>query len=203
MGEWSFHIQSEDSADLFTVEGNIVTCNALELRNSQNRTSLGIYFKEKRTTWEGLFDTFIVRSTDGDEQLGQLEKFNERDWKVLGRDGKQAASAKKNDQNYKFLKAMSKQRFKKRFGRLPETHNFIFSLGNRKIGSLAQKEPYTDQYELDLSGDTYRQFDRRLALALAILLVCKEYLRAGAADEEADRLREIVSWSVVDSWSHR
>ena len=53
---------------------------------------------------------------------------------------------------------------------LPIPYHFVFLEGERELGGLTRILGLRDQYELDLSGDTERLVDRRLAVALAIAL---------------------------------
>ena len=55
-------------------------------------------------------------------------------------------------------------------GWIPIPYNFEFLAGDRVIGAMDRKFKLRDQYVLDLSGDTDRTIDRRLAVALAIAL---------------------------------
>jgi hypothetical protein len=51
---------------------------------------------------------------------------------------------------------------------IPVPYNFDILLDDRVIGSLNRRLQFRDTYVLDLSGDTERLIDRRLAIALAI-----------------------------------
>jgi uncharacterized protein YxjI len=53
-------------------------------------------------------------------------------------------------------------------GLVPIPYNFDFFVGDRVVGKMDRKFKLRDQYVLDLSGDTERAVDRRLAIALAI-----------------------------------
>jgi uncharacterized protein YxjI len=53
-------------------------------------------------------------------------------------------------------------------GLIPIPYNFDILAGERTIGKMDRKFKLRDQYVLDLSGDTGRGLDRRLAIALAI-----------------------------------
>ena len=48
--------------------------------------------------------------------------------------------------------------------------NFIFLRGNRVIGEFNRKLTLLDRYVLDLTADHQRTFDRRIALALGVML---------------------------------
>jgi uncharacterized protein YxjI len=53
-------------------------------------------------------------------------------------------------------------------GLIPIPYNFDIVSGDAVIGRMDRKFKLRDQYVLDLSGDTERRLDRRLAIALAI-----------------------------------
>jgi uncharacterized protein YxjI len=53
-------------------------------------------------------------------------------------------------------------------GLIPIPYNFEIVSGDAVIGRMDRKFKLRDQYVLDLSGDTERRLDRRLAIALAI-----------------------------------
>ena len=48
--------------------------------------------------------------------------------------------------------------------------NFDFLVDGNVVGRMDRKFKLRDQYVLDLSGDTDRKVDRRVAIALAIAL---------------------------------
>lgn len=53
---------------------------------------------------------------------------------------------------------------------IPIVFHFTIDAGNRHLGDLTRRLGVRDRYDLDLSGDTERTIDRRLAIALAIAL---------------------------------
>jgi uncharacterized protein YxjI len=53
-------------------------------------------------------------------------------------------------------------------GLIPIPYNFDILRGDQPIGRMDRKFKLRDQYVLDLSGDTEKTLDRRLAIALAI-----------------------------------
>lgn len=55
------------------------------------------------------------------------------------------------------------------FGALLKT-DFIIEINNKEVGRFIRKWTISDKYILDLSSDPSRLFDRRLAVALGILL---------------------------------
>ena len=55
-------------------------------------------------------------------------------------------------------------------GWIPIPYNFDFLIDGRVVGAMNRKFQLRDRYVLDLSGDTDKRIDRRLAIALAIAL---------------------------------
>jgi hypothetical protein len=55
-------------------------------------------------------------------------------------------------------------------GWIPIPYNFDFLVDGNVVGRMDRKFKLRDQYVLDLSGDTDRTIDRRVAIALAIAL---------------------------------
>ena len=55
-------------------------------------------------------------------------------------------------------------------GWIPIPYNFDFLVDGNVVGRMDRKFKLRDQYVLDLSGDTDRKVDRRVAIALAIAL---------------------------------
>ena len=55
-------------------------------------------------------------------------------------------------------------------GWIPIPYNFDFLVDGSVVGRMDRKFKLRDQYVLDLSGDTDRKVDRRVAIALAIAL---------------------------------
>ena len=53
---------------------------------------------------------------------------------------------------------------------IPIVFHFTIDAGDRHLGDLTRRLGVRDKYDLDLSGDTERAIDRRLAIALAIAL---------------------------------
>jgi uncharacterized protein YxjI len=53
-------------------------------------------------------------------------------------------------------------------GYIPIPYNFDILMGDRVVGHMNRKFQLRDRYVLDVSGDTERTLDRRLAVALAI-----------------------------------
>jgi hypothetical protein len=48
--------------------------------------------------------------------------------------------------------------------------HFEINIGDRKVGDYSRPPGITDRYVLDLTGDTERKIDRRVAMAFTIAL---------------------------------
>jgi uncharacterized protein YxjI len=55
-------------------------------------------------------------------------------------------------------------------GLIPIRYHFDFFIGERDVGGFERKFGLRDRYLLDLSGDQERRIDRRVAIALAVLM---------------------------------
>ena len=55
-------------------------------------------------------------------------------------------------------------------GLIPIRYHFDFFAGEQAVGSFERRFGLRDRYILDLSGDTERRIDRRVAIALAIAM---------------------------------
>lgn len=55
-------------------------------------------------------------------------------------------------------------------GLIPIRYHFDFFTGEQAVGSFERRFGLRDRYILDLSGDTERRIDRRVAIALAIAM---------------------------------
>jgi uncharacterized protein YxjI len=108
----------------------------------------------------------------GDGQIGTLEHLFRQSlvrstWRIRGADGNEVATAHERS------KPMAIARRVVDFipdvgGMIPIPYNFDLLIDGSVIGHLNRKFQLRDRYVLDLSGDTERRLDRRLAIALAI-----------------------------------
>ena len=53
---------------------------------------------------------------------------------------------------------------------VPIIFHFTIDEGDQHLGDFNRRVGFRDTYDLDLSGDTARKIDRRLAIALAVAL---------------------------------
>jgi uncharacterized protein YxjI len=109
-----------------------------------------------------------------EERIGFLHhKFKESllrtTWHVGGPDEQEVAIARERSQVGAILRRVID--FVPDIGGwIPIPYNFDFLIGTRVVGSMNRKFQLRDRYVLDLSGDTDRKIDRRVAIALAIAL---------------------------------
>ena len=100
---------------------------------------------------EHLFKQSLLRST----------------WRISNAAGEEVAVARERSQVMAILRRAID--FVPDYGGLiPIPYNFDILAGDRAIGRMDRKFKLRDQYVLDLSADTERKLDRRLAIALAI-----------------------------------
>ncbi|HEY2806268.1 MAG TPA: hypothetical protein VGI92_10475 [Gemmatimonadales bacterium] len=119
--------------------------------------------------FQPIIATFTVRDDKG-KKLAKLEKnylynFIRKRWIMTGPDGKEIMMAIEDSR----LKAFLRRFIGPLFGLLRT--NFVFMTdADDKIGEFNRKMTILDRYVLDLSDDPKRTFDRRLALALGVML---------------------------------
>jgi hypothetical protein len=111
--------------------------------------------------------------TDGaGERIGVLEKVFGKSllrstWRVLGPGEEEAAVAQERSVPMAILRRAID--FVPEVGGLiPIPYNFDILIDGTPAGKMDRKFQLRDRYVLDLSGDTERRLDRRLAIALAI-----------------------------------
>ena len=108
----------------------------------------------------------------GDEQIGLLhhdfrKSLIRTTWRVLDADGQEVAISQERSSAMAILRRLID--FVPDYGGLiPIPYNFDFLIDGAKAGEMNRKFQLRDRYVLDLSGDTARKLDRRLAVALAI-----------------------------------
>jgi hypothetical protein len=109
----------------------------------------------------------------GDEKIGMLwHKFRESllrtTWHVGGPDEAEVATARERSQAGAIIRRVI-DFVPDVGGWIPIPYNFdILSPDGSTIGRMDRKFQLRDSYVLDLSGDTERNVDRRLAIALAV-----------------------------------
>lgn len=114
--------------------------------------------------------TYTVRDADG-TPLARLRKrylFNliRKRWDVLSPDGRVAWVAKEDS----IVRSILRRLLGPLFGFLRTNFVFHRAGSNRVIGEFERKLTILDRYVLDLTADTQRAFDRRVALALGVML---------------------------------
>lgn len=121
-----------------------------------------------------MFDTggskYDVVAADG-ERIGLLhhlfKSIIRTTWSVYGADEQEIAVARERSQVGAIVRRLID--FVPDVGGLiPIPYNFDILIGDEVVGKMDRKFKLRDQYVLDLSGDTEKRLDRRLAIALAI-----------------------------------
>jgi uncharacterized protein YxjI len=115
---------------------------------------------------------FDVTDAHG-ERIGTLEKAFRRSlvrstWRVLGPDEGELAHVEERSLPIAVLRRVID--FVPYGELVPILFHFTISADGRALGDLTRRWGFRDRYVLDLSGDTERRLDRRLAIALAIAL---------------------------------
>jgi hypothetical protein len=113
-----------------------------------------------------------VTAADG-TRLGSLTKafgasLLRSTWRVLDPDDQELFAATEKSTTVALLRRVAD--FIPFADMVPIPYHFTFVSGGRELGGLTRVYGLRDQYELDLSGDTERRVDRRLAIALGIAL---------------------------------
>jgi len=114
------------------------------------------------------YANFSVLDTAGNP-IGSLRKnllfdYIRRRWQVNNASGTQLCMAKEDSIILSLLRRTGIPIF------LFLRTNFIFLAGERVIGEFNRKLTLLDRYVLDLTADAQRTFDRRIALALGVML---------------------------------
>jgi hypothetical protein len=112
------------------------------------------------------YDVFV-----GDERIGLLEHVFGKSlirstWRVLDSQEQQVAVAQERSVPMAIARRLVD--FVPYGEWVPIPYNFDLLVNDRAVGHLNRKFQLRDRYVLDLSGDTDRRLDRRLAIALAI-----------------------------------
>jgi hypothetical protein len=112
------------------------------------------------------YDVFV-----GDERIGLLEHVFGKSlirstWRVLDSQEQQVAVAQERSVPMAIARRLVD--FVPYGEWVPIPYNFDLLVDDRAVGHLNRKFQLRDRYVLDLSGDTDRRLDRRLAIALAI-----------------------------------
>jgi hypothetical protein len=108
----------------------------------------------------------------GEEKIGSLEHAFKQSllrstWIVRGPADEDVATAQERSQAMAILRRVI-DFVPDIGGMIPIPYNFDLLIAGEKVGAMDRKFQLRDRYVLDLSGDTDRKLDRRLAVALAI-----------------------------------
>ena len=167
-----YRVYDESEELLFYVERERFKAHAdLHLYDDENKTKELLTIKDR-----SLFDinaTMEVMEPDTDELLGSFKRkalasLIRRTWQILDKQGNEIGLAQEDS----LIKALLRRLLTRRLGFLAFLlkTDFIVKLGEREVGKFIRKWTIRDRYVLDLSADPSRDFDRRLAVGLGILL---------------------------------
>jgi uncharacterized protein YxjI len=115
---------------------------------------------------------YDVTAPDG-ESIGALEKVFGQSllrstWRVISNDGQELAVVKERSQFWAIVRRVIDA---VPFGDfIPIVFHFTMDRDGTHLGDFTRRIGVRDTYDLDLSGDTDRTIDRRLAVALGIAL---------------------------------
>jgi uncharacterized protein YxjI len=115
---------------------------------------------------------YDVTTPEG-EAIGALEKVFGKSllrstWRVLGADGGELAIAKERSQLWAIVRRVIDAVPYGDF--IPIVFHFTIDADGGHLGDFTRRLGVRDTYDLDLTGDTARTIDRRLAIALAVAL---------------------------------
>jgi uncharacterized protein YxjI len=143
-----------------------------EIRFFADEAEMQELFQIKARTWldTGGSKYDVIDAQDGN--IGLLEHVFGKSlfrstWRISTPEGEEIAIAQERSQALAIARRLID--FVPDIGGLiPIPYNFDILSGGRVIGKMDRKFQLRDRYVLDLSGDTERALDRRLAIALAI-----------------------------------
>jgi len=184
LGKSKYYVYDEAGAPLFYVERPVMRLfgrrgNITIFDDDSARTPVLELRQEQR--YEFLRRDYTLVDAASGESLGRLLRSNwrslfRRAWSVLGPDGAEVARAREDSALFAFLRrAIDFVPYVGILGfALMRTNFHIFALqpdgGELKVGEFNRKLSFGDKYVLDLEEDQARRLDRRVALALGILL---------------------------------
>ncbi len=141
-----------------------------DLRAFADESETQEVFRIKARSMMDVAGRYDVAAPD-DQRIGTLAKvfgasLLRSTWRVLGPDESELFTAQERSAPVAILRRFAQL---VPYGEvLPIPYHFSFSRGGGEIGGLRRIYGLRDQYELDLSGDSERAVDRRLAVALAV-----------------------------------
>jgi uncharacterized protein YxjI len=141
-----------------------------DLRAFADESETEEVFRIKARSMMDVAGRYDVAAPDG-SRIGTLAKafgasLLRSTWKVLGADEAELFTAQERSAPVAILRRVAQL---VPYGEvLPIPYHFTFTRDGSEIGGLRRIYGLRDQYELDLSGDSERAVDRRLAIALAV-----------------------------------
>jgi len=162
-------VYDEMGEPLFYVEREKLKVHAdIHLFDDEGKTRELLTIKDR-----SVFDanaTMDVMDVETGQLLGSFKRkalasLLRRTWQIVDSSGATVGYAKEDS----LAKALLRRLFRARFGAFLKT-DFVVNLGGREVGRFVRKWTIRDRYVLDLSDDSAREFDRRLAVGLGVIL---------------------------------
>ncbi|HDI72603.1 MAG TPA: hypothetical protein ENF58_00540 [Candidatus Altiarchaeales archaeon] len=162
-----YYIYDEKEQPLFYVEREKFKLHAhIHVYNDDSKSRELLTIKDK-----SIFDVnagMDVKDPATGELIGSFKRdvvssMLRRTWKIMDRNGNEIGHAMEDSIGKALIRRFLP------FGALLKT-DFIIEINNKEVGRFIRKWTISDKYILDLSSDPSRLFDRRLAVALGILL---------------------------------
>ncbi len=166
------HFSIGEKYNLFDEQGNMLFF--VEREKFKMRANIHIYESEAKTRellliedksimdWNATMD---VKDPASGQIIGSFKRDGiasiiRRTWKILDSTGNILGSAAED--------SLFKALFRRFLGLLKT--DFVVEINGSEVGRFSRKISFGDKYVFDLSGDPEKKFDRRLAVALAVLL---------------------------------
>jgi uncharacterized protein YxjI len=183
LGKSKYFVQDEAGNELFYVERPTMRlfgrrANVTIYDNEKSMQPVLLLQQERRIEWPSR-DYTLVDPNDGGRKIGRFSRNNfrsllRRRWRIEDAGGVEVAAAVEDSVGMAFIRRIVDWiPFVDIAGMLIKTDFHLFSVdGDRqaKVGEFNRKLGIKDKYLLDLREDRDRRFDRRIAVALGILL---------------------------------
>jgi len=164
-----YNIYAESGEPVFYVERERFKVHAdIHIYDDERKATELLRIEDK-----SIFDrnaTMEVRDPGSGELLGSFKRAGftsmiRRTWNIRDSQGRAIGRAMEDS----LFKALLRRFFSRRGRGLIKT-DFVIQLDGRQVGKFLRRWTIRDRYVLDLSADSSRSFDRRLAVGLGILL---------------------------------
>lgn len=165
------HVYDESGAPLFYVERDRFKAYANVHVYDGEQKGRELLLIEDKSVFD-LNATMKVSEPGGGQELGSFKRvlpasFWRSTWSLRDPSGHVIGSAREASLARALLRRMLSR---KRYTLFPFKTDFVIEVDGRQAGMFLRRHTIQDRYVLDLREDTGRALDRRLALALGILL---------------------------------